>query len=68
MEIIDSNGNERYYENSKGYWAKIGFATNGVSETYWEDSSGAWQVSEYDDNGNEIYYEDSSGLVQDNRP
>ena len=68
LELLDLNGNERYYENSKGYWSKIEFGYNGDCETYWEDSAGSWQRCEFDDDNNEIYYQDSTGLVNDNRP
>lgn len=67
LELLDLNGKERYYENSRHYWAIVEFDSNG-EENYWEDSAGAWQRCEYDENSNEIYYEDSTGLIEDNRP
>ena len=37
--IVDSNGNDIYYENSNGFWEKRGFNSNN-EEIYYEDSHG----------------------------
>ena len=60
IEIDNANGNETYYENSKGFWWKYEYDDNG-NQTYYEDSCGFWGKREYDANGNETYYENSKG-------
>ena len=67
FEISDKNGNQIYYENSDGYWAKYEYDSNG-NEIYFENSTGYWVRQEYDSNGNPIHVEDSDGYVEDNRP
>jgi YD repeat-containing protein len=61
FRIKDSNGNEIYFENSKGYWSKKEYDTNG-NLIYFENSSGYWRRAEYDANGNLIYFENSNGF------
>ena len=39
LEMYDSNGNEIYYEDSDGYWAKRECDSNG-KEIYFESSNG----------------------------
>ena len=34
---------------------------------YYENASGYWWNSEYDDQGNQLYSIDSKGLIRDNR-
>jgi len=65
--INDSNGNEIYWENSKGFWSKREYDANG-NRIYYEASNGYWAKYEYDDKGNEIYYENSEGTIEDKRP
>ena len=66
-EIKDNNGNEIYYENSKGNWSKSEFDSNG-NMIYYEDSTGDWTKRELDPSGKEIYREKSKGVIRDNRP
>jgi len=61
--LYDVNGNETYFENSRGYWIKYEYDSNG-NQTYFENSLGWWIKREFDTNGNEIYYEDSIGLIR----
>ena len=56
--IRDKNGNQIYFEDSKGYWYKKEYDSNG-NEIYHENSNGYWSKSKFDSNGNEIYFEDS---------
>ena len=67
FEIKDLNGNDIYWENSKGYWEKREYNSNN-NRIYHENSDGYWEKSEFDSNSNEIYYENSSGEIIDNRP
>ena len=67
LEIKGKNGNQIYWEDSKGYWVKREFDSKG-NYIYFEDSHGFWTKSEYDSQGNEIYWEDSNGTIKDNRP
>tara|TARA_R110000868_G_scaffold281159_3_gene541530 strand:- start:1846 stop:2229 length:384 start_codon:yes stop_codon:yes gene_type:complete len=60
FEINDKNGNQIYYENSKGYWCKREHDANG-NEIYCESSDGLWWKRERDESGNLIRYEDSDG-------
>jgi hypothetical protein len=39
FRIKDKNGNERYFEDSEGYWYKCEIDDNG-NERYYEDSEG----------------------------
>ena len=64
--VYDEQGNQIYFEDSKGYWYKYEYNTNG-NQIYFEDSKGYWYKHEYDTNGNEIYYENSNGDIIDNR-
>jgi uncharacterized protein YrzB (UPF0473 family) len=64
--VTDSQGNEVYYEDSKGYWYKSEYDSQG-NEVYFENSNGYWYKSGYDEQGNEVYFEDSCGIVIDNR-
>jgi hypothetical protein len=67
FSIKDKNGNEIYWESSKGWWCKCEYDSNG-NETYYENSNKYWSKSEYDSNGNVTYYESSEGYIVDNRP
>ena len=67
FEIKDKNGNEIYWEDSDGFWAKRKFDSNG-NQIYGKNSKGYWAKREFDSNGNQIYYENSDGVVVDNRP
>ena len=58
--IKDKDGNQIYFEDSKGYWIKNKYDSYG-NEIYYEDSNGFWNKYEYDSDGNQICYEDSSG-------
>ena len=63
IEILDGNGNETYYEDSKDSWVKREYDANG-NETYWEDSDDNWDRTEYDAKGNETYCESSTGYKE----
>ena len=65
--IKDSRGNQIYWENSSGTWAKWEYDSQG-KEIYYEDSNGSWSKKEYDSCGNEIYWENSQGIIVDKRP
>ena len=39
LYLYDTNGNEIYYENSKGHWVKREYDVNG-NRIYYEDSNG----------------------------
>ena len=60
FEIQNKNGNQIYYENSKGYWLKKEYDSNNKL-IYYEDSKGYWVKREFDSNNNEIYWESSNG-------
>ena len=60
LYLYDSNGNQTYYEDSKGYWYKRDYDSNG-NLIYFENSNGFWYKYDYDSNGNKIYYENSYG-------
>ena len=55
IEIKDANGNETYYESSKGFWCMYEYDANG-NKTYYESSIGLWHRYEYDADGYETYY------------
>ena len=59
----DSNGNETYYEDSDGYWAKKEYDSNN-NRIYGENSRGYWERMEYDSVGYPTYYEDSYGGIK----
>ena len=61
IKIEDANGNETYFENSKGFWNKREYDSEG-NETYFENSDGYWWKYEYDANDKRTYYEDSDGF------
>jgi len=61
--LYDVNGNEIYFEDSRGYWRKYEYDSNG-NQTYFENSGGYWIKHEYDTNSNVTYYEDSTGFVR----
>ena len=61
LEIKDKNGNEIYWENSNGRWAKYEYDSQGI-KIYFENSGGYWSKREYNPQGKEIYYEDSHGF------
>jgi len=67
LEIRDKNGNNIYFEDSDGFWAKREYDSQG-NQTYWENSDGYWAKREYNSQGNQIYYENSDGDIIDNRP
>jgi len=67
FQILDSNVNQIYFENSDGYWWKQEFDSN-VNQIYFENSYGYWCKREFDSNGNRIYYENSEGQIIDDRP
>ena len=67
LEILDKNGNNIYFEDSDGFWAKREYDSQG-NQTYWENSDGYWVKREYNSQGNQIYYENSDGDIIDNRP
>ena len=67
LEIRDKNGNNIYFEDSDGFWAKREYDSQG-NQTYWENSDGRWAKREYNSQGNQIYYENSDGDIIDNRP
>lgn len=67
FKIKDKEGNQIYYENSNGFWAKSEYDSAG-NEIYQENSTGYWCRWEFDSAGNRIYYEASSGVIKDNRP
>lgn len=67
FKIKDKQGNEIYFENSEGFWAKYEYDSVG-KRIYYEDSDGDWSKYEYDSVGNRIYYENSKGIIRDNRP
>ena len=67
LSLYDSNENQIYYENSKGYWVKQEYDSN-CNEIYLEDSDGYWIKQEFDVNGKVIYFEASTGYIVDNRP
>jgi len=60
FEILDSNGNRIYCENSTRHWWKQEFDSNG-NLIYYESSDGYWVKAEYDSNEKEIYFENSLG-------
>jgi hypothetical protein len=60
FEIKDKNGNEIYFEDSKGFWIKHEYDDQG-KEIRYENSTGLWIKWEYDDGGNQIYGENSDG-------
>jgi len=66
LEILDKNGNNIYFEDSDGFWAKREYDSQG-NQTYWENSDGYWVKREYNSQGNQIYYENSNGEIEDNR-
>ena len=61
IDIEDAKGNETYYENSDGYWARSEHDANG-NMTYFESSDGYWAKHKYDANGKNTYFENSSGF------
>lgn len=65
FSIEDKNGNEIYYENSRGSWIKREYDSNGKRISF-EDSNGYWLKNEYDSNGNRIYFENSDGYWSKN--
>ena len=67
LEIRDKNGNQIYFEDSIGFWAKCEYDLEG-NIIYFENSYGFWKKWEYDSHSNQIYFETSSGRIIDNRP
>ena len=66
LEIKDKNGNQIYFEDSSGFWAKYEYDSRG-NRIYFE-KSGYWSKWEYDSQGHRIYFETSNGIIEDNRP
>jgi hypothetical protein len=66
IEIKNENGNQTYYENSRGYWRRREYDENG-KRTYFENSDGYWFRYEYDKKGNETYYENSDGYKRETK-
>ena len=69
LEITNRNKNfinTIYYEDSKGYWVKYKYNSQG-KEIHYEDSNGDWARTEYNSQGNQIYYENSHGIINDDR-
>jgi hypothetical protein len=66
LEIKDKNGNQIYFEDSSGFWAKYEYDSQG-NRIYFE-KSGYWSKWEYDSQGHRIYFETSNGIIEDNRP
>jgi len=60
IEIEDDDGNQTYYEGSKGYWERYEYDAND-NVTYREDSGGNWERYERESNGGETYYENNEG-------
>ena len=67
LVIKDKNGNEIYWENSNGRWAKYEYDSQG-NKIYFEYSGGFWEKREWDSQGKAIYYETSNGIILDKRP
>lgn len=65
FSIKDKNGNEIYYENSRGSWIKREYDSNG-NRIYFEDSDRYWIKSEYDSDGNRTYLKNSKGYWSKN--
>jgi hypothetical protein len=65
--IKDSNGNEIYYEDAKGYWVKREYNSQN-DHVYSENSNRDWVKNEYDSNGKHVYFESSGGVIIDKRP
>ena len=57
--ILDSNGNQNYYENSLGYWVKVKFDSDNLP-VHSEDSYGLTIIYNYDENNNRIYEKQSN--------
>ena len=67
LVILDKNGNQIYFEDSKKYWVKCEYDSKGCC-IYYVDSDGYWTKREYDSKGNIIYHENSYDIIIDNRP
>ena len=63
IKIKDEKGNETYFEDSDGFWARYEYNENG-KVTYYEESDGYWSRYEYDKDGNETYFENSNGYKE----
>jgi len=61
FKLFDQNGNEVYYENSKGYWIKRKYDQDG-NHVYWENSSGYWVKQEFNEEGIRVWFENSNGF------
>ena len=59
--IKNDQGNEIYFESSKGYWTKREQDDQG-NQIYYENSDGYWNKFEYDEQGHLIYFGNSNGL------
>ena len=60
LEIRDKNGNQIYFEDSNGYWAKHEYDSKG-KQIYRENSNGYWAKYERNSQGKVIYFENSDG-------
>jgi len=67
FSIRDKNGNEIYFEDSKGYWEKREYDFYG-NKIYYENSDGYSARREYDSDDKLIYYENSDDEIIDKRP
>ncbi len=66
FEVYDEKGNQIYFENSKGFWAKWEYDEKD-NEIYSEDSNDFWEKSEYDKKCNRSYFESSNSKIIDKR-
>ena len=59
-EVVDSNGNRIYFEESRGEWEEYKYDENGNNISY-ENSEGEWSKREYDSNNNLIFTKQIGG-------
>jgi len=59
-EVVDSNGNRLYFEESRGEWEEYKYDDNG-NQIYYENSEGEWSKREYDNNNNLIFTKQIGG-------
>jgi hypothetical protein len=66
--IYDINGNDLYYENSKGGWYKYEYNSSN-KPIYYENGGGYWRIWRYNEEGKSIFEDntDSDGKIIDNR-
>jgi len=63
IEIVGTNGNQTYCEDSSGYCEKYEWDDNGRAK-YFEDSDGYWARFERDAEGRPTYHENSDDYWQ----